>query len=432
MRKLILLTLLCGCGRSVPPEPGATAPVASEALTSPCETADPKRPILAGATGTEAFVVRADGTRQVLLTVAPNNAWVAPPLVRGRYLAVSSSAQVDGQYVSRMHLFDAEGRPLASAEGVSHGYLSERGVVAAHAPGGGLRLFGEGLDRTREGLWPMGEFGPAGELPVWAKSPDAEEWRLALYLVDRDALREVPLPLQGWGSPAWFDGQLVYLSEREGTLQLVRVGETQAQVTPLVGLADTGGLSVEAVAGGKAVLTAGAWVQSRFVVDLATGAVAPLEVELPEGMGWAGRRSPALAEDGSLVTAFVRGSAAGLFESKDGKAWAELGAMHEGANRVLFAGRGGAWLVSAASTLLPAQSTRGFSSAFARELTLPAIAGGHAPEAESLSADGRCAAVWHAAPGGFALTVANLALGTQRQLLHLEAKSAPASASWIH
>jgi hypothetical protein len=430
MRKTILLALLCGCGTGVNPQSSAPSTSSSAALISPCGTEPESRALLASATSREAFLVRADGTK-VSLWATPEGvqAWVSTPLVKGRFAAMTTSMLIEKQYASRVTLFDLQGRSLASVDGAVASDLSAQGVVAASAEGGGLVLLREGEKRVRKDLSYVGGFGPNGLLPVWAATSETE-WRLALYDVEADALIELPLPMYGWGSPAWSGEQLVYLGEQGDQVTLVRFGGGQTQLTPLVGVQVSGGIHVESVVGSKAVLVTGAWVQSRSTVDLETGAVTPLEVEAPAGLMWAGRSSPLLAEDGSLIAAFRAETSAGLFRSTDGKSWAPMGTLIDGASWLQYAGRGGSWLVTAGSMLSTAPSTVALAPQRNRQVALPRLASG-APQADALSEDGRCAAVWHAEGNGFSLTVADLATGTQREVIALSSAEGPSGTTWI-
>lgn len=430
MRTTLVLVTLCACGGGLDAvntkgnetSPPKTYGGAGSALSSPCDFTGALRPVLAGATATEAFLIRSDGSKVVLLKAEGTQTWISPPIARGGFVTVATTSIEAGRYVSRMKLFDADGKELGSAAG-GGGSLSELGVAASWAHDGGLLLlFADGSTRVEVGLTPAADFGPGGLLPVWK----GDSRQLALLDVSTHAVKELRIPVAGWSSPAWSGDMLVYLGEAGGMLQLVRLQGDVERTTTIVASNLNAGLEVEQVTDDFAVLVAGSWVQTRSRLDLVTGELTPLDVKQPEGMLFAGRASARLADDGSLVAAFRKDGAAGLFRSLDGVAWAPLGPGVEGATWVEFIGRQGSWVMSTAGAL-------GWSSAKAtalvpslgRTVELPSPAGGDLA-AEALSHDGRCVAVWGA---DGALTAVDLVKGTSRVLLQTADRAA--SASWL-
>mgnify|MGYP001447294629 CR=1 FL=1 len=430
MRTTLLLVTLCACGGGLDavntkgPEtsPPKTYGGSGSPLTSPCDFSGPVRPVLTGSTAGEAFVIHSDGSKVTLVKAQGEQTWISTPVARGGFVAVGTTSIAGGRYVSELGLFDTGGKRLASAPG-SGGSVSELGVVASWAQEGGLLLLSrDGTARVEPELTPAADFGPGGLLPVWK----GESRQLALLDVSTHAVKELRIPVAGWSSPVWAGDMLVYLGEAGGMLQLVRLEGDVERTTPIVASALNAGLEVEQVTDDFAVLVTGSWVQTRSRLDLETGELTPLEVKQPEGMLFAGRASARLADDGSLVAAFRKDGAAGLFRSLDGVAWAPLGAGVEGATWVEFIGRQGSWVMSTAGAL-------GWSSAKAtalvpsmgRTVELPSPAGGDLA-AEALSHDGRCVAVWGT---DGALTAVDLVKGTSRVLLQTADRAA--SASWL-
>lgn len=437
MRTTILIAVsLCACSFEpvgVNTEPPADSPPkqygqGDAPLVSPCHLdATSARPVLAGSTSGEAFVVRADGTKVTLMASGGAQTWMSAPLSRGAYIAVTTTAIEGGRYVSRLTLFDAGGSTLASAV-AGGGYLSELGVVAATSSGGLLLLSADGSQHVEPGLSVAADFGPGGLLPVWRGTGETRE--LALLDVGTREVTALKTPLAGWSAPIWAEDMLVYLGESNGMLSLVRRRGAVELVTPIIGAAENQRLEVEQVAAGSAVLVAGSWVQIRSRLDLETGVLTPLDVTLPAGFLFAGRRSATLADDGALVAALQKDGAAGLFRSVDGKSWTPMGEQVEGATYVQFAGRHGAWVMSAAGSLGWASAKAlGMLPAMGRSVELPSLATG-VPEVEALSEDGRCVAVWSGTEAeGFTLTSVDLVRNTSRVLT--TAKVRPTSASWL-
>src|SRR5205085_110768 len=95
---LLWLLVMSGCGNALnavnakeqpssPPKQygGSEAP-----LVSPCDfDGAAVRPVLAGATTTEAFLMRSDGTKVTLVSTTNAQTWIAPPVTRGSFVAVS-------------------------------------------------------------------------------------------------------------------------------------------------------------------------------------------------------------------------------------------------------------------------------------------------------------------------------------------------------
>lgn len=424
--KKTLAVLLCACGTAVNvdgdsrPAPGKYAGSGAP-LTSPCERA------LAGSTATEAFLIRPDGTKVTLVEVGAN-AWVGAPVVRGDFVALSVTRLENGAYVNQLLLFDRTGARLAVAQGGGQAWLSELGVAATWGDKGGLVLLrADGTVKELSGLQAAGDFGPGGLLPVW--KGQYPERSLALLDVVSGQVTDVPVALAGWSAPIWAGDLLVYIGERDGSLVLVRQRGETTLVTPIIDVVpDFGGLAVEQVTATTAVLVTGSWVQVRTRLDLETGIVTPMEVQLPSGLTFAGRHSASLADDGSLIAALTENGAAGLFRSVDGKTWTSLGGKVAGATWVQFAGRQGSWLMTANGALGVTGATIGLVPSMGLTQVLPPTATG-VPGAEALTEDGLCAAVWSGSGAKFTLTATDLVKGMQRRLL--ESAARPDGASWV-
>ena len=426
------LLVMSGCGNALnavntneqPPSPPKQYGGSEAPLVSPCDfDGAAVRPVLAGATATEAFLMRSDGTKVTLVSATNTQTWISTPVTRGTFVAVTTTSIEGNQYVSRLKLFDTGGKELASVA-AGDGRLSELGVVATWAPEGGLLLvFADGTTRVEAGLTAAADFGPNGLLPVWKGNGQTRQ--LQLYDVTTRAVTELQIPVAGWSSPIWSGDMLVYLGDSGEMLQLVRRRGDVELTTPIVATNLNAGLEVEQVTQSFAVLVTGSWVQTRTRLDLETGAVTPLEVTLPSGLIFAGRHSATLADDGMLVAALRKDGAAGLFQSADGKSWTSMGSQVEGATFVQFAGRQGSWVMSAAGTLGWASAKAiGMVPAMGRSVELPSLAGS-TPEVDALSHDGRCVAVWTKD----SLVAVDLVKGSSRTLL--EGVKAPGSASWL-
>ncbi len=431
MRKPLLVLLVCACSPEInvtdtprakmDPAPakytGQAAP-----LTSPCDfDASAARGVLVATSQREAFLVRSDGAQVPLVS----STWVGAPMTRGAFITVVSTRLEDGQYTSRVHLFHSSGVELGLIEGASDPRLSADGVVAASTANGVTVLRPDGSTFEEPGLTVAGDLGPGGLLPVWKKDTAGQ---LALLDVQSRRVEALEPAVFGWASPIWSGDVLVFLGQRDGQPLVVRRQNGLTLTTPIAATL-IGGLEIEQVTGDAAVLVSGAWVQVRTRVDLKTGEATPLEVELPQGLAFAGRHSATLADDGSLVAALQQGGAAGLFRSLDGKSWSPLGGGVKDATFVQFAGRGGSWLMTAMGGLGGASSTTvGVIPSMQRAVTLPAMVN-VAPTQEALSLDGRCAAVWTGSGTSFSLVATDLVRGTERTLASSSVR--PTSAVWL-
>jgi hypothetical protein len=276
-------------------------------------------------------------------------------------------------------------------------------------------------------LTAAGEFGPHGVLPVWRKD-FATSRRLSLFDVRARTLEEIETPMFDWGAPVWAGDLLLFIGEREGQPLVVRHQAGFTQTTPLA-LDLIGGLEIEQVSGSVAVVKSGSWAPVRFRVDLDTGELSSLQVDLPEGFTFAGRSSATLAEDGSLVIALRKNGVSGLYRSHDGKSWEPLGGGVAEATAIQFAGRSGTWLMTAAGALGWASATTlGVIPSMQRAVTLPPMVDA-LPSEEAVSLDGRCAAVWTGSGTSFSLVAVDLVRGTQRTLAQSAVR--PTGLSWL-
>ncbi|MBL8949491.1 MAG: hypothetical protein JNK82_01850 [Myxococcaceae bacterium] len=379
---------------------------------------------MAASVNGEAFLVRADGARVTLVSAEGPQAWVGAPVVRGPFVLVGTTRRVDGQLQSALHLFDSSGARLGTLEGAAAGELSADGVVSAAASTGLVLLGPDGSVFREPGLHAAGAFGGRSLLPVAIGESGRQ---LGIFDARTHQLTPLGDELTSGSSPVWSGEVLVYLAQRGERVALVRHHAGLTLATPLVGR--VAGAWVEQVTDTDAILVTGFWVQSRSRVNLATGEVTPFEIELPEAHVAAGQASASFAEDGTLVMALAKDDVAGLFGSRDGKHWEPLGEGVPGASWVQFAGRNGTWLLSAAGPLGWASSTTvAVMPALRRAVELPSMVNA-VPNAESVSADGRCAAVWTGSGTGFSLVTVDLLTATQRTLVTSTAR--PSSVAWL-
>jgi hypothetical protein len=213
---------------------------------------------------------------------------------------------------------------------------------------------------------------------------------------------------------------------------LVRATGDQVATTIIVSEDTIGASAIESVSETEAVLVAGTWVQVRLRLDLTTGVLSPLKLELPAGLMWAGSVRTQLAS-GKLIAALSDGTGVGLFASADGKAWSALGPTVEKAKYGHFVGRGGTWVLNASGDTFADQTVLGLVPARAQSLVLPTASNGSDLAQESISPDGRCVAVWTPSAGGDALTAVDL---QDQMALRLTERSrsgerAPGSVIWL-